>query len=149
MIIGIVGCEAAKFTPETEEQARLYIRSQYARPEVTGFSSGHCHLGGVDIYAEQEAPTSSHIFERYIYPANVLCWKGTKVQDGFMERNIKIAEKSDEVHVITLKELPPTYTGMRFTMCYHCKTSQHVKSGGCWTARYAMKLGKKAVWYVI
>lgn len=31
---------------------------------------------------------------------------------------------------------------MRFHGCYHCEEPNHVKSGGCWTVKYAKKLGK-------
>ena len=47
---------------------------------------------------------------------------------------------------ITVKELPINYRGMRFPQgCYHCKTppESHVKSGGCWTALQARKMGKQ------
>ncbi len=63
-------------------------------------------------------------------------------QAGYMPRNIRIAEASDHVACVTLKELPPGYTGMRFRLCYHCGTTEHVKSGGCWTVKYARKIGK-------
>lgn len=135
MIVGIVGAEAAKFTFETEQKARLLIRSIYARPEVTGMSSGHCHLGGIDIWAEEESIMSAHIFDKFIFPAEILTWTGYAGQDGFKERNEKIADVSDEVHCITVKELPLNYTGMTFPYCYHCKTSDHIKSGGCWTMK--------------
>jgi hypothetical protein len=32
---------------------------------------------------------------------------------------------------------------MKFDLCYHCGTKDHVKSGGCWTVKYARKLGKQ------
>lgn len=54
-VVGIVGSEAAKFTPETEKRAREIIRSILIRPGITAVSSGHCHLGGIDIWAEEEA----------------------------------------------------------------------------------------------
>lgn len=149
MIVGIVGAEAAKFTAETEEKARLIIRSIYARPEVTGMSSGQCHLGGIDIWAEEESFKSAHIFNRFIFPAAILTWTGYAGQDGFKDRNEKIGNISDEVHCITVRELPPEYTGMRFPFCYHCNKPGHIKSGGCWTMKYAIKLGKKGILHVV
>jgi len=38
---------------------------------------------------------------------------------------------------------------MRFPFCYHCKSNLHVKSGGCWTAKYAERLGKPAKWHLV
>jgi hypothetical protein len=106
MIVGIVGAEAAKFTAETEEKARFIIRNIYAREEVTGMSSGACHLGGIDIWAEEQTATLSKLFAKFIFPAEILTWTGYAGQDGFKERNEKIARISDEVHCITVRELP-------------------------------------------
>lgn len=63
MRIGIVGHEAAKFTPETERKAREIIQSflefkEDPSDEVESVVSGECHLGGVDIYAREEEATS-------------------------------------------------------------------------------------------
>jgi hypothetical protein len=42
---------------------------------------------------------------------------------------------------------------MVFGECYHCRKAGrdlgHVKSGGCWTALQALKMGKQAEWIVI
>lgn len=48
-----------------------------------------------------------------------------------------------------VKTLPESYKGMRFTSCYHCGTTSHVKSGACWTAKQAQRIGKEAVWHEI
>ncbi len=53
MIVGIVGSEAAKFTAETEEAAKAVIADLLTRPGVTGYSSGHCHLGGIDTWQKR------------------------------------------------------------------------------------------------
>lgn len=139
MNIGIVGHDAAKFTAETEAEARRIIRSLLTKDDV--MVSGHCHLGGIDIWAEEEAAVLGCEL-RIFKPARKtwLCYK---------KRNIEIAKHSDVVHVIVVAKYPDTYTGLRFPSCYHCKTDKHVKSGGCWTARFAEKLGKEAVWHVI
>ena len=145
MIAGIVGSEAAKFTPETEILARAVIRQILTQTHITGLSSGHCHLGGVDIWAEEEADALGIPKERqFIFPPHNLFWA-----TGYKPRNIQIATASAEMHCITIKELPPDYKGMRFLYCYHCKTKDHIKSGGCWTAHYAQKLGKPAIWHVV
>ena len=54
MNIGIVGHEAAKFTPETEAKAKAIIRDLLSDP-LSVCVSGHCHLGGIDIWAEEIA----------------------------------------------------------------------------------------------
>lgn len=143
MILGIVGSEAAKFTSETEEIARLQIRAQFEMyPYIEYVISGACHLGGIDIWAIDEAKKKGlKILE---FPPKKLQWEG-----GYKQRNIKIAELSDKVVCITLKQLPGSYKGMRFSKCYHCNTNSHVKSGGCWTMKYAFKLGKETELIVI
>src|SRR5262245_26596974 len=133
MRIGIVGSEAAKFTPDTERQARAFIRERLIPGDVV--ISGACHLGGVDSFAIEEAKAFGLEFVEH--KPRVLSWEA-----GYKPRNIRIAEDSDTVVCITIDTLPPTYTGMRFPLCYHCGTKDHVKSGGCWTVKYARKLGK-------
>ena len=135
MTLGIVGCEAAKFTPATEAAARVAIRELIRRYRVQRVVSGHCHLGGVDIYAVEEARAMS--VDVTEFPPETLSWSS-----GYKPRNIAIAHASDHVACITVKTLPPGYTGMRFRLCYHCGTADHVKSGGCWTVKYARKIGK-------
>lgn len=133
MRIGIVGSEGAKFTPETEAKARTIIRSLLSNGDSV--VSGGCHLGGIDKWAVEEADRGGYDFVEYL--PKTLQWSG-----GYKERNILIAENSDKVVCITLRKLPDTYKGMTFDLCYHCGTSDHVKSGGCWTVKYAKKLGK-------
>jgi len=152
MNIGIVGHEAAKFTPDTEKAAKTII-SHIVRDAIVASAtsgnvhdpvivSGGCHLGGVDIWAEEYA--DHHGLTKIIHKPKTLSWS-----TGFMPRNIKIAEDSDIVHVIVVKSLPEGFRGMRFDECYHCHTKTHVKSGGCWTAKKAQRLGKYAVWHEV
>jgi hypothetical protein len=141
MIMGIVGSEATKFCERTELEAKAVIEQILKTSGVTGYSSGHCHLGGVDIWTEEIGDGLG--LRPYIFRPRVLSW------EGYKERNIQIAQMSAEVHCITVKTLPPGYTGMRFDLCYHCKTKDHVKSGGCWTAKYAQKCGKRATWHIL
>lgn len=131
MKIGIVGSEAAKFTPGGEASARALIRS-FLQPGDTVVSGG-CHLDGIDIWAVEEAQTLDLYTEQFL--PTTLCWESYKA------RNILIAEHSDHVICITVNRFPPDYTGMRFPYCYHCKTDAHIKSGGCWTTKYARKIG--------
>lgn len=142
MLLGIVGSEAAKFTPVTEAAARALLRRLCGAVDVDGVVSGACHLGGVDVWAIEAAKALRLKYHEF-KPAS-LAWPAYKA------RNIQIAEASDVVHVVTLRELPSSYTGMRFRRCYHCGTDTHVKSGACWTAKYAERqLGKAACWHVI
>lgn len=135
--IGIVGHEAAKFTPDTEATARWIIRTLLEHPRSV-LVSGHCPLGGIDIWAEEEATKLGR--RMIIYPPKVNSWEA-----GYKPRNLQIAHTSDICHCIVVATLPPTYTGMRFTSCYHCKTDSHVKSGGCWTALRC----RASEWWVI
>lgn len=132
MIWGIVGHEAAKFTPETEAEARAAIRRLLSPGDKV--CSGACHLGGVDVWAIEEAKALGLLTREY--PPARRTW------EHYQARNIQIAKKADTVVCIVVRSLPAHYTGMRFRLCYHCKTDSHIKSGGCWTARYAAKLGK-------
>lgn len=154
MIVGIVGHEAAKFTPETEAEAREAIRQQFyipsilslwyeddeKKPNVDKVVSGRCHLGGIDVWTIEEANKLG--IETEEFPPTELNWA-----KGFKPRNIQIAKTADKVVCIVVKEYPPEYKGMRFSGCYHCAKAglpadNHIKSGGCWTMHYAAKLGK-------
>lgn len=160
MHIAIIGAEAAKFTTDTRFKAQATIHQIITHWQHRGITptivSGHCHLGGVDIWAEEvaedlECPT-------LIFPPSEQSW-----EYGYKPRNIKIASAADIVHVIGVRKLPATYTGMTFKACYHCQRRKdpdlthahgfeisHVKSGACWTAWYAVEhCGADATWHVI
>lgn len=148
MRIGIVGPESAKFTAETRLEACRII-ARLLRPPDAVCVSGRCPLGGVDIWAEKCADKLGR--EKLIFPPKNNSWSG-----GFKPRNIEIAEHSDVVHVLCLATYPVSYMHERFPACYHCAKDEarahgrdHVKGGGCWTARYAMRLGKPAHWHII
>lgn len=140
MRIGIVGSEQAKFTKKTELAAREAVRSLLGRKDVV--ISGECHLGGVDSYAREEAEAMGLKFIGYAPETH--SWAS-----GYKPRNMKIAEASDLVVCITLRKLPDKYKGMKFELCYHCNSKDHVKSGGCWTMKYAAELGKETRLIVI
>ncbi len=136
LVIGIVGSEAAKFTKATEQAARAAIRRLLLEPGVVKAVSGGCPLGGIDIWAREEAAKLGVPFDEY---APTKCqWSGP---GGYEERNLQIVLASTKVACITVRRLPETYRGMRFDWCYHCKTGAHVKSGGCWTMKQAKKRG--------
>jgi hypothetical protein len=131
MILGIVGHAAEKFTKATERAAKEAMLEAARRLGATAISSGRSPMGGVDLWAEALAeylriPTR-------IFPSGSNQWGGP---GGFKERNLQIADVSDIVLVVVVRELPPDYHGMTFKGCYHCKgrNPPHVKSGGCWTA---------------
>lgn len=136
MILGIVGSEAAKFTEETEKKARQVILDLIRTLNPKLVVSGGCHLGGIDTWAIEVAKSNGTETKEY-FPKN-LCWS-----TGYKPRNIEIATASDVVICITVARLPDAYRGMRFGLCYHCGTKDHVKSGGCWTVRYAKKIGRQ------
>lgn len=142
MILGIVGSEAAKFTKQTEEQARAAISEALERYSATKVVSGACHLGGIDEWAIDEAQAVG--LETENFPPLRRTWEG-----GYKQRNILIAQASDVVVCVTLQKLPDIYHGMKFNLCYHCGTDTHVKSGGCWTMKYAKAIGKKGELIVI
>lgn len=131
MNVGIVGHEAAKFTPVNEVTARMIIRTLIVEPGTVVVSGG-CHLGGVDVWAEEEALAMDR--STLIFRPVRLSWEG-----GYKERNLLIAKHSEIVHCLVVRTFPESYTGMRFPYCYHCRTDAHVKSGGCWTARRCAK----------
>lgn len=129
--LGIVGHEAAKFTPETREKAQQRMHEIACALGATTIVSGHSPLGGVDIWAEELA--AGLRLPTIIHAPKVPVWGAP---GGFRDRNLAIARDSDLVLCIVVRTLPATYRGMRFSGCYHCKgrNPEHVKSGGCWTA---------------
>jgi len=139
--VGIVGAESAKFTPSRELKAKSMIE-RLLEPQGTILVSGGCHLGGIDIWAEEIADALGR--SKVIHYPTVLEWAR-----GYKPRNIKIAETSEVVHNITVASYPPDFDGMKFEACYHCISKSHVKSGGCWTAKYARTLGKTVYWHII
>lgn len=147
MKIAIVGHEKAKFTSEAEEEARYVIRKILTNESLLSFFPlallpGACHLGGVDIWAEEEAKKLE--LSTIIFPPKSYSWSL-----GYRPRNIQIAKACDRIHVIVVDKYPPDWNGMVFDRCYHCGTSEHVKSGACWTANYAVHLQKVAYWHII
>jgi hypothetical protein len=146
--IGIVGHGRDKFTEAGEARARAVIRSLLIGAST--MVSGHSPVGGVDIWAEEEAETLGVALDLKI--PTTLAWDPSDGY-GFKARNIAIAESCDEAHVILADTYPPGYRGRRFAACYHCARHRpelgHVKSGGCWTGNYALKLGNPAIWHVV
>lgn len=136
MILGIVGHEAAKFTRYTEAECKtdIWRAIKSLRPHTV--VSGACHLGGVDIWAIEIAKELNLGWVEF--PPARRSWSG-----GYKERNMQIAEAADHVLCFVVDEYPEEYKGMRFDYCYHCGTKDHIKSGGCWTVKYAKSIGKQ------
>jgi hypothetical protein len=150
MKIGIVGAGRDKFTTKSSTECinvirNLLIEERKENPDLV-VVSGHSPMGGVDIWSEQIAQELN--LKTEIYPATSNQWDGV---NGYKDRNLKIAKASDVVYVFVVDRYPPNYYGRKWINCYHCSTSNdtHVKSGGCWTANQAVKLGKKAYWKII
>ncbi len=128
--IGIVGASAYKVTASNEVLARVAIRKLLV-PGIDLVVSGACD--GMDQWAVEEARAAGiAVLE---FPAKIKRWTGP---GGFEERNIKIAHASGFVVCLTVPVLPDGSS----SYCYHCHTAAHVKSGGCWTVKFALKLGK-------
>lgn len=140
--IGIVGSEGAKFTKKGRLVAKKEIAAILNSHPNPHLISGGCHLGGVDIWAEE-------IAEELDIPMTIFKPKHQSWSGGYRDRNIKIAQESDIVYVITVDRLPKRFQGMKFGKCYHCNTTKHVKSGGCWTGHRAQLIGKKVYWYIV
>lgn len=142
MKVGIIGNAADKFTELTGQSAKVVIRRLLNPGDI--LVSGGCHLGGVDIWAEEIAKLFGCYDPDYIHLPKIRRWEG-----GYKQRNLKIARDSDILHVIVVTEYPPEYRGRRFTYCYHCDADDHIKSGACWTGKKATKLGKSVMYHII
>lgn len=142
--VAVVGHAADKFTPETEARAREVIRGLLTGAEL--MVSGGCHLGGVDIFAEEAAAETG--VPTLVHAPTSFRWSG---RGGYRERNLTIARDCTEAHCVVVRDYPPGYEGMRFSWCYHCEDRRpdHVKSGGCWTVMRAEDNGKEARWHIV
>ena len=144
MKIGIIGHGSDKFTEESKYQAFDILEKILSEPDAI-LVSGHSPVGGIDIWSEEVAISLGVHME--IKAPTDKSWDGSY---GYKARNLDIAKSSDKVYVILVDTYPPNYPeNKKFKLCYHCKTSDHVKSGGCWTGLQAKKLGKPTEWIII
>lgn len=146
-VLGIVGHAADKFTPVTEDLARRAIRGAIIHYGATKVVSGACPMGGIDVWAIEEAKKLG--VDTLEFPPAVNRWEGTKDQPGFHQRNMQIAEASDIVISFVLTEFPLGFDARKFPFCYHHSDQKewhsahpHIKSGGCYTVKYARSIGK-------
>ena len=132
--LGIVGVEAAKLTRGGVLRAKVVIDALILASRADRVVSGRCHLGGIDELAIQRATVRRVPWREF--PPEQEHW------DYYKKRNLQIVEASTLVVCITVTHYHPGYTKDRYPMCYHCRTDTHVKSGGCWTVKHAVKQGK-------
>lgn len=152
--IGIVGHGSNKFDQRTRRIAENLIISliedSLSKFDEVIIISGHSPVGGIDIWAEEQAEQYGLKTEIKTPKQNI--WDA---EYGYKQRNLDIANCSDEVHIILVAKYPDNYKGQRFEECYHCakhkenKIAKHVKSGGCWTGWEAVKAGKQVFFHVI
>jgi hypothetical protein len=94
-------------------------------------------MGGIDRWAIEEAMLACIPYKEFA--PKLPQWGGP---DGFMARNLQIADASDVLANIVCDRYPPGFPdSKKFPICYHCKTNTHIKSGGCWTMKQAAKRG--------
>lgn len=144
--LGIVGNGADKFTPLGVQRAQDWISKGLQRMSDVVVVSGRSPMGGVDVWAESIARLLGKATD--IYPPKTLDWAGYRV------RNLQIASHSDRIVVVVADRLPPGYVGMKFDYCYHClkmgrDSMNHIKSGACWTAMQALRLGRRTQWHIV
>jgi hypothetical protein len=159
--IAIVGPQASKWTPEKEALAKVKILEILGNTNV--LISGHCPLGGIDIWAEEMAKENN--IETLIFKPQTNQWSDEIVEigdekvkgfedigykakiklKGYKSRNIDIAEACDALYCII-----PYRFGL---FCTHHKDEQdqtdHPNNGGCWTRQYARKIGKQTYLEII
>ena len=174
--ICIVGPEESKWKPEQIPKAKQTITDilmkHYTEYDNYGqfepelevvLVSGHCPKKGVDIWAEEIADVLR--ITKQIYAPEVYQWADsstakvyhregvTKRLKGYRTRNIDMAKACDIVYCIVPKRYTsPDYEDVIFNKdlkCIHCKMAGHPTNGGCWTMKYAKKLGKEVHLVVI
>jgi hypothetical protein len=151
MNIGFVGNGDDKFTQLGQNRAQEVIRNAFFTYDPDRVVSGHSPVGGIDIWAENLALING--IGTDIKTPEVHQWN-PEGQYGYKARNLDIARASDILYVILANEYPPEYKGRKFAECYHCKSigrnsTDHVKSGGCWTGKKALEMGKDVRWIII
>ena len=156
--VGIIGAEAAKWPDERHNEVRVVIHDIMLKCWLDNDStpfilvSGHCHLGGADMWAEDEAKLLDWAYDsKYIFEPKQLQWDAPY---GFKKRNLDIAKFSDELHVVVAKDYPTDFEGMKFPNCYHCakvgRPTKHLKSGACWTANEFVRIhSKEPIYHII
>lgn len=147
MKIAIVGHAEEKFNEMTKATAKRAIKEIIEKYKPCIVISGHSPMGGIDIWAEEEAEAQGQTM--VIYEPMIRQWNPPG-RYGFKARNIDIAKNCDVLYNIVVTEYPEGYEGRR-DIDYHCmgRLPLHVKSGGCWTAWRAKGMGKEVHFIII
>lgn len=126
MKVAIVG--SSHLTENEERMARQYsatiLKNYLKEGSVTLISGG---AKGVDTQAEDVAKQLS--IECKIFKPAEHNW------DGYKIRNLKIAQECDILYCLPTK--------LKIEPCYHYNTTDHERSGACWTLKQAKILRKK------
>jgi hypothetical protein len=172
--VGIVGPEESKWkSKEQIENAKFEIRKILFINCFDGYGkktgtlvSGHCPKGGVDIWAEEIADNLG--IKKEIYPVEVNQWEDeteywgethdvTHILKGYKSRNIQIAKACDVLYDIESKGSCKHCDGFGYYRdyaitpnkeCSYCKGTGNY-SGGTWTYRKALEMGREAYQVVI
>jgi len=135
-----------ELTTLTEEQLRRLIPSITSEtresPEICGAAQV---LDAVAEALKDLGTIPSGRLYAWLMPQMSFEW----APSGYKLRNEQIAYDCDILHCLAVDRLPPTYTGMRFTECYHCESNDHVKGGGCWTMKIAKRMGRATRLWII
>lgn len=164
MKIGFVGNGTDKFTELGQERAKEFIAEQLwfhdqdiacTDVQVEAMVSGHSPVGGIDIWAEEAALAQGIALDLKVPEVHQWNPEGGY---GYKARNLDIAKDSDILYIVLADRYPEEYQGRRFAFCYHhnqgaghpaITPDNHVKSGGCWTGKEGVKLGKDVRWHII
>lgn len=179
MKLGMIGHAEDKFTPEGMKSAIDLMYEIISHRKVDVGISGRCPISicencGKHSFSKATDPIVGYVecefcglktkrraggidieFEKVCNKLNIpLDLKVPRqhqwnAEYGYKKRNNDIAKDSDELHIMVVDKYPLNYKGLVFSKCYHCGTTDHVKSGACWTGKLAQRLGKKVEWHII
>jgi hypothetical protein len=167
--VAIVGPSQEKWTVEQAKKANAVIYDTLLiyklKDPNTVLVSGHCPKGGIDIWAELQANKIGVYNPDYIFKPEVNQWNDGIEPDekldgtilghtlmGYKSRNIKIAKTCDILYcVVPNKKFHHIEADVDLITdyCNYCDEDGHPTNGGCWTMKYAKKLGKETHLVVI
>lgn len=128
MILGIVGAEERSWIQLEKLKAREFILNFITEVKPDYITSGHCPLGGVDLWAEEFAKLLN--IPTKIFPPEVNGWSDWNGKKGYKTRNLEIAKASDILLVVS-----------------PILNNKVVRNGGEWTGEQASKMpGKTVKW---
>ena len=126
MKIAIVGSSHLSEGEErTARQVSSTILKNYLKQGTVTLISGGAK--GVDTQAEDVAKQLG--IECKIFKPAEQNW------DGYKVRNLRIAQECDVLYCLPTK--------LKMEPCYHCNTTDHERSGACWTLKQAKILKKE------